>query len=54
MDYTSEQLSKIAKVIDKLSAGNDAVKQSPSTRVMAINLLISYEWDLEKVLRSLN
>lgn len=53
MEYTPEQTTKIMRVIDKLSAGNDDIKKSPSTKVMAINLLNSYGWDLESTLNSL-
>jgi len=53
MDYTPEQSSKIMAVIEKLSAGNPDVKESPSIKVMAINLLNAYGWDLEKAMNSL-
>ncbi len=53
MDYTPEQSSKIMAVIEKLSAGNTDVKESPSTKVMAINLLNAYGWDIEKAMKSL-
>ncbi|HOT43680.1 MAG TPA: hypothetical protein PLM53_04435 [Spirochaetota bacterium] len=53
MDFTSDQVSKINIIIEKLSAGNPDVKNSPSTRVMAINLLNAYGWDTDKTLNSL-
>jgi hypothetical protein len=43
----------IGKVIDIRSPGNDAVKNSPSTRVMSINPLNSLGWDHDNVLGSL-
>ncbi|HNW28505.1 MAG TPA: hypothetical protein PKN50_08520 [Spirochaetota bacterium] len=53
MDYTAEQVSKIMVIVEKLSSGNTDVKNSPSTKVMAINLLNAYGWDIEKALNSL-
>ncbi len=53
MEYTDEQNNKIAQVIEKLSNGNADVKNSPSTRVMSINLLNAMQWDVAKVFESL-
>jgi hypothetical protein len=53
MEYTNEQNNKIAQVIEKLSGGNTDVKNSPSTKVMAINLLTAMNWDVSKVFESL-
>ncbi len=53
MEYSQEQNSKITLVIEKLSKGDVDIKNSPATKVMAINLLNAFGWDIEKVFRSL-
>lgn len=53
MEYSQEQRLLIERVIEKLSMGNDDIKKSPSTKVMAINLLTNFDWDINKVLESL-
>jgi len=53
MELNQEEEKKVNRVIEKMARGNPAVKDSPSTKVMAINLLISFNWDVEKALDSL-
>jgi hypothetical protein len=53
MIYTEVQMKKIDTVIAKLASGNEDILKSPSTKVMAINLLSTFNWDLEKIFDTL-
>jgi hypothetical protein len=53
MKYTEEQMIKIDTVIVKLARGNEAIMKSPSTKVMAINLLNTFNWDLQNIFDTL-
>jgi hypothetical protein len=53
MNYTEDQLHKIDTVIARLAAGNQDILNSPTTKVLAINLLNTFNWNLQKVIDSL-
>ena len=53
MELLKEQEQKVNQVIEKLARGNPSLKDSPSTKVMAFNLLDTYNWDIDKALESL-
>ncbi len=53
MELTKDQEQKVNQVIDKLTSGNPLLKDSPSTKVMAVNLLNTFNWDIDKALESL-
>jgi len=53
MELDQEKEQKVNRVVDALAKGNPDIKNSPSTKVMAINLLQSFSWDIEKTMESL-
>jgi hypothetical protein len=52
MEFTPEQEKKINMIIEKITDGNAALKESPSIKVMAINLKNTYKREADKALKS--